>query len=78
MVRLHEPAIAEAERRCSELESGIEALEAAAQEEPDTLEGRAAVEIDRPVMKNGLAMTLEILDVESAQLRVAKGVLGLV
>jgi hypothetical protein len=76
-VRLHEPAIAEAEHWCNELESGIEALEAAARKEPDTLEGRAAVEIDVPVMKNGLATTLEIADAARAQLRVAKGVLGM-
>ena len=77
VVRLHKPAIAEAERRCSELGSGIEALEAAAQEESDTLEGRAAVEIDVPVMKSGLATTLEIVDAARAQWRVAKEVLGL-
>jgi hypothetical protein len=76
-MRLHEPVIADAKKRCSELESGIEALEAAVLEEHETLEATATMKLDFPVMKSGLATTLEVMDVARAQVKVAKAVLGL-
>jgi hypothetical protein len=77
-MRLHEPAIAEAERLCQELERKAEELGEAAHEEMETLEGRAAVELDVPVMRRYLEVTREIVEVAIAQLRVARKLLGVV
>jgi hypothetical protein len=77
-MRLHEPAIAEAERLCRELERKVGELGKAAHEEMETLEGRAAVQLDVPVMMRCLEVTREIVEAAMAQLRVARKVLGVV
>jgi hypothetical protein len=77
-MRLHDPAIAEAERSFQELERRVKEFGEAAQEEVETLEGRAAVELDVPVMRRCLEMTREIVEAAMAQLRVARKVLGVV
>jgi hypothetical protein len=77
-MRLHEPAIAEAERLCQELKRRVEEFGEAAQEEVETLEGRAAVQLDVPVMMRCLEVTREVVEAAMAQLRVARKVLGVV
>lgn len=69
---LYEPCIAETEQCCRDLSDGIELLEKAALQEPDTIEGQAVLKIDMGVMRKCLATTLESLDVAKAQLAKAR------
>jgi hypothetical protein len=53
-------AIAETKRLCERLEKGVGELERVAKEEGESLEGRATLEIDGPVMGRSLSVTWEI------------------
>jgi hypothetical protein len=67
-MRLHPPRIAELELRCRELENAITELEQAALREPETVEGRATLELDVGVMRRCLATTRAIIEVAHSQL----------
>ncbi|KAF2823274.1 hypothetical protein CC86DRAFT_409196 [Ophiobolus disseminans] len=71
-VQLHEPRIVQAEGACRELERTARLLEEAARKELTTVEARAALEIDVPVIRNCLATTREIIGVAEAQLNGAR------
>ncbi|KAF1841576.1 uncharacterized protein K460DRAFT_409036 [Cucurbitaria berberidis CBS 394.84] len=71
-IQKYAPAIDEAEKCCSELTGGIQALEKAAHGESQTLEGQATLEIDIDVMRNCLDTTKNIIEAGRAQLEQAR------
>jgi hypothetical protein len=71
-MRIHPPRIAETELRCRELENAITELEQAALREPETVEGRATLELDVGVMRRCLETTRAIIEVAHSQLGKAR------
>lgn len=71
-IQKYEPAIEAVENYCSELDSGVEALEKAAQRESGALEAQAALRVDVGVMRRCLGITMEIVETAKAQLEQAK------
>jgi hypothetical protein len=75
--RLYPPRLQQAYESCREFELAIAALEEVANKEPETLQGRAAFELDLDVMKKCLATTREIIQVAQNQLNGVRARLNL-
>jgi len=67
-VRIFPPRIEKAEESCRDLDTVLGPLETAALKEPDTMKGRAVLQIDLGVMRKNLATTREIIEVAQNQL----------
>jgi hypothetical protein len=68
-----EIAISKTQEWCRELQRAIEALQAAADKEAQTLEAQATFRIDVGVMKDNLKTSLDIIEEAKAELQKAKG-----
>lgn len=67
-VRIYPPYIEKAEESCRDLETILGPLEAAALKEPDTMKGRAVLQIDLGSMRKSLVITREMIAVAQSQL----------
>jgi hypothetical protein len=71
-IRIHGPQIAKTESCFQEMADMVKVLEQAALREPETIEGRAMLDIDVGVMRGCLATTREIIQVAQTQLERAR------
>lgn len=74
-LRLYVPRIEEADTCWGNLKEGIKTLEEAAKNEPETIEGRATIEIDIKVMNDNLGTVQQIIQCAKVQLEKAKALL---